>query len=123
MKESPSTVRPRRSWLAANGALCAACAVALSAYAAHAVQGADQVRLHTAAFFAFGHGAALAALAPAASRGLARSALALLFLGVLLFSGSLTFKAIAQWPTTLAPMGGMLLIVGWVLYAVDAMRR
>lgn len=115
--------RPRRSWLAANGALCAAAAVALSAYAAHAAQGADQTRLQTAAFFAFGHGVALAALAPAASRTLGRFGLAALLLGTLLFSGSLTFNALAQWPTTLAPFGGMLLIAGWVLYAVDAMRN
>lgn len=123
MNEPAPSAPPRRSWLAANGALFAACAVALSAYAAHAVQGADQTRLQTAAFFAFGHGVAMAALAPAASRGLARFGLALLCLGVLLFSGSLTFKVIAQWPTTLAPLGGMLLIAGWALYAVDAMRR
>lgn len=123
MIESVHAARSRRSWLAASGALFAACAVALSAYAAHAVQGADQTRLQTAAFFAFGHGVALAALAPVASRGLARFGLALLCLGVLLFSGSLAFKVIAQWPTTLAPLGGMLLIAGWALYAADAMRR
>lgn len=115
--------RQRRSWLAANGALCAAAAVALSAYAAHAAQGAGQTRLQTAAFFAFGHGVALAALAPAASRTLGRFALTLLYLGTLLFSGSLVFGALAQWPTTLAPLGGMLLIAGWALYAVDAMRN
>lgn len=114
--------RPRRSWLAVNGALCAAAAVALSAYAAHAAQGADQTRLQTAAFFAFGHGVALAALAPAAPRKLGRSGLALLYLGTLLFSGSLAFNALAQWPTTLAPLGGTLLIAGWSVYAVDAAR-
>ncbi|TKR33749.1 DUF423 domain-containing protein [Luteimonas gilva] len=123
MTDPNSAVRPRRSWLAAGGALLAACAVALSAYAAHGAQGEDQARLHTAAFFAFGHGVALAALAPAAARGLARSGLALLLLGVLLFSGSLVFKVLAQWPTTLAPLGGTLLIAGWVLYAIDAMRK
>lgn len=121
--DASASTRPRRSWLAANGALLAACAVALSAYAAHAAQGADQARLHTAAFFAFGHGVALAALAPGATRGLARFGLALLYLGVLLFSGSLTLKVLAQWPAMLAPLGGTLLIAGWVLHAVDAMRR
>lgn len=113
----------RRSWLAANGALCAAAAVALSAYAAHAAQGPSQTRLQTAALFAFGHGVALAALAPQSQRLFARFALALLYLGVLLFSGSLVFNVLAQWPTTLAPLGGSLLIAGWLLYAVDAVRR
>lgn len=115
--------RQRRSWLAANGALCAAAAVALSAYAAHAAQGPAQTRLQTAALFAFGHGVALAVLAPQSTRALARFALATLFAGVLLFSGSLVFNVLAQWPTTLAPLGGCLLIAGWLLYAVDAMRR
>lgn len=115
--------RQRRSWLAVNGALCAAAAVALSAYAAHAVQGPAQTRLQTAALFAFGHGLALAVLAPQSSRALNRFALSLLYAGVLLFSGSLVFNVLAQWPTTLAPFGGGLLIAGWLLYAVDAMRR
>lgn len=115
--------RQRRSWLAANGALCAAAAVALSAYAAHAAQGPAQARLQTAALFAFGHGVALAVLAPQSTRTLARFALAMLYAGVLLFSGSLVFNVLAQWPTTLAPLGGCLLIAGWLLYAVDAMRR
>ena len=115
--------RQRRSWLAANGALCAAAAVALSAYAAHAAQGPMQTRLQTAALFAFGHGVALAVLAPQSTRALARFALAMLFAGVMLFSGSLVFNVLAQWPTTLAPLGGCLLIAGWLLYAVDAMRR
>lgn len=115
--------RPRRSWLAANGALCAAAAVAVSAYAAHAASGPAQARLQTAALFAFGHGLALAVLAPLAARVLARLALVLLYLGMVLFSGSLVFNALAQWPTTLAPFGGGLMIAGWLLYAVDAMRR
>ena len=71
--------RQRRSWLAANGALCAAAAVALSAYAAHAAQGPAQARLQTAALFAFGHGVALAVLAPQSTRTLARLALAVLY--------------------------------------------
>jgi len=113
----------RRSWLAANGALCAAAAVALSAYAAHAAQGPAQARLQTAALFAFGHGLALAVLAPLATRGSTRLALAMLYAGMLLFAGSLVLNVLAQWPTTLAPFGGILLIAGWLLYAVDALRR
>jgi uncharacterized membrane protein YgdD (TMEM256/DUF423 family) len=118
-----ATRRQPGAWLAANGALCAATAVALSAYAAHAVQGPAQARLQTAAFFAFGHGLALAALAPQAARAPARLALALLYAGMLLFAGSLVLNVLAQWPTVAAPFGGTLMIAGWVLYAIAALRR
>lgn len=117
-----STSPRRRSWLAANGALCAAAAVALAAYAAHGVTGVAQSRLWLAAVFAFGHGLALAVLAPAAGK-FGRFALSLLYFGVLLFSGSLVFNVLAQWPTTLAPFGGILLIIGWLLYAAETLRR
>lgn len=115
-------------WLAANGALFAAAAVALSAYAAHAAEGTAQSRLQTAAIMAFGHGLALALLAPARLTGdrrllLCRLALCALYLGVLLFSGSIVFNVLAQWPTTLAPLGGMLLIGGWLALAIDFARR
>jgi uncharacterized membrane protein YgdD (TMEM256/DUF423 family) len=118
----PGTASTRR-WLAANGALCAAAAVALSAYAAHAATGPAQARLQTAAIFAFGHGLALAVLAPTTQRRLGRCALLALYLGVLLFCGSLVFGVLAQWPTTLAPLGGMLLVGGWLLFAIDLLRR
>lgn len=110
-------------WLAACGALLAAASVGLSAYAAHAPQGADQVRLQTAAVFAFGHGVALVALDPGVASRCGRLALATLLVGVLLFSGSLTAGAIAHRPTTLAPVGGTLLMAGWLLLAIDCLRR
>lgn len=110
-------------WFAVNGALCAASAVAVSAYAAHAATGAAQSRLQTAALFAFGHGLALVQLAPAAHRRLARGALLALYLGVLLFCGSLVFGVLAHWPTTLAPLGGSLLMAGWLALAIDFSRR
>lgn len=115
--------RPHGRLFAFNGALLAATSVALAAYAAHAVDGLAQSRLQTAAVFAFGHGVALVALAPAATGRVARIALLALYFGVLLFSGSLVFNVLAQWPTTLAPGGGLLLIGGWLLWAVDALRR
>lgn len=115
--------RSHRSWFAVNGALCAAAAVALAAYAAHGVDDVARSRLDTAAIFAFGHGVALAVLAPSAISRLARIALLLLYLGVLLFSGSLVFNALAGWPSSLAPFGGMLLVAGWVAWAIDAMRQ
>ena len=118
----PATPRAQR-WLAAGGAVCAAAAVALSAYAAHASVGPAQARLQTAAVFAFGHGLALVLLAPATRGWLGRCALLALSLGVLLFCGSVVSGVLAQWPTTLAPAGGMLLIGGWLLLALDLLRR
>ena len=118
---SPTSRVP--SWLAAGGALSAAAAVALSAYAAHAATGPAQSRLQTAAVFALLHGVALAALARDAERLLARIALTSLLLGLLLFSMSVAMGVLLQWPTTLAPLGGMLLIAGWIAYAVDRLRH
>ena len=46
-----------------------------------------------------------------------------IWLGVALFSGSLTAGVLLQWPMTLAPYGGTLLIAGWLVYAVDLLRR
>lgn len=122
MTAPPPPQRPR-SWLAANGALCAAAAIALAAYAAHGVDAAVQPRLQLAAVFAFGHGLALAVLAPTAVRRLGRFALVLMYMGMLLFSGSLVCNVLADWPATLAPLGGTLLIAAWLLYAVDSLRH
>ncbi|WP_159017654.1 DUF423 domain-containing protein [Cognatiluteimonas profundi] len=118
----PPIPRPN-AWLAASGALLAAISVALAAYASHAMQGPAQARLQLAAVFAFGHGLALAALAPSMPRGLGQVALAALAAGVLLFSGSLAGAALAQWPTTLAPLGGMLMIGAWLALAFAFLRR
>lgn len=112
------------SALALCGGLLAAVAVGLSAYAAHAVTEAlAQSRLESAALFAFGHGVALAALAPATTRLLGRGGLLLLLLGTLLFSGSLAAAVFAGLPTRLAPAGGITLMAGWLLWALDAVRR
>lgn len=109
--------------LVAAGAVLAAAAVALAAYAAHGASGLEQGRLLHAALFAFGHGVALAALAPQASRRLGRLALMLMLAGVLLFSGSLVAAVFLDTSTGLAPSGGSLMILAWLLYAADALRR
>lgn len=110
--------------LAVAGALLAGGAVALAAYASHAAAapGARE-RLLLAAAFAFGHGAVLAVLdlRGAAARGLV--APAALLVGTLLFAGSLAGAVLGGWPTRLAPFGGMLLIGGWLLLAVERGRR
>lgn len=109
--------------LAAAGAVLAALAVALSAYAAHVADPAAQSRLQTAAVFAFGHGVALAALAPRARRRLGQCALAALLLGVLVFAGGLAMAYFAGTSTRLLPYGGSLMILAWLVYAADAVRR
>ncbi len=109
-------------WLAGSGALLAAVAVGLAAYASHAAVAEDRMRLFMAAAFAFGHGAALSILAMDCPRRVARAALVALFAGTLLFAGSLAAAALAETPTRLAPFGGMLLMLGWALLGIDRMR-
>lgn len=113
---------PQRA-LGAAGALLAALAVALSAYASHGVAAEAQPRLFLAAMFAFGHGVALAALAPQAHGRWAGAALAMMLLGVLGFSGSLAAAHFLAVSTRMAPLGGSLLMLSWLLVAVDLLRR
>ena len=108
--------------VAAAGALCAGACVGLAAYASHGAEGQAASWLQTAALFGFGHGVALALLAPAAVRALRLAAAGLLLLGMLLFSGSLVAAALLGWPTALAPFGGTLMMLGWLLLAADLAR-
>jgi uncharacterized membrane protein YgdD (TMEM256/DUF423 family) len=111
-----------RNLLTAFGAVLAALAVALAAYASHAVDDQARVRLFNAAAFALAHGIALTALAPRCTGWLATTALTGLLLGTLLFSGSLIGAQVFAWPTTLAPFGGSTMIAAWLLYAIAALR-
>ena len=111
-----------RTVLAALGALCAGVAVAMAAYASHGVEGTAQSWLQTAALFGFGHGLALAVLAPQSGRRLRLAALLLMFIGMVLFSGSLAGAALMGWPTAAAPLGGSLMILGWLVLAADLLR-
>lgn len=112
------------SLLAFAGALIAAATVGLGAYAAHgAVDAQAQSNLQTAAVFGFGHGVALCALAAGTSRKFGRAGLYLLLVGTLLFSGSLGLDALGGVGTRLAPAGGVAMMLGWVLWALDAIRR
>lgn len=109
--------------LTAAGAVLAGAGVALSAYAAHAVEGTVRANLHSAALFALVHGVALAALSRHTPHRFGTAALSMLLVGVLLFSGSLVAAHFFSAPTRLAPAGGLLLILGWLVYAADAFRR
>lgn len=121
--DRPSAPTRVRRGLAAAGAVLAASAVGLAAYASHAAGPDAGMRLGLGAAFAFGHGLALAALAPRAAGRLDLAAMAALLLGVLLFSGSL---AGAHWlglPTGLAPLGGGLMMLGWLGHAAAILGR
>lgn len=109
--------------LTAAGAVLAGAGVALSAYAAHAAEGATRANLQSAALFALAHGIALAALSQQTPHRLGTTALSMLLIGVLLFSGSLVAAHFFGMPTRLAPFGGSLIILGWLVYAADALRR
>lgn len=117
-----STSRAVRA-VSASGALLAAIAVALAAYASHAASPGARERLLLAAAFAFGHGACLALLDLRTASVGRLVAPVVLLVGTLLFAGSLAGAALAGWPTRLAPLGGLLLIGGWLLLAVERARR
>lgn len=112
------------SLLACFGGLLAATAMGLSAYASHGI--ADplaQSHVTTAALYAFGHGVALAVLGPTQQNSLGKLALYVLLIGTLLFSGSLVAGALWKLSTQLAPVGGTALMLGWLAYGLNALRR
>lgn len=112
------------SLLACFGGLLAATAVGLSAYASHGI--ADplaQSHVTTAALYAFGHGVALAVLGPTQQNSLGKLALYVLLISTLLFSGSLVAGALWKLSTQLAPVGGTALMLGWLAYGLNALRR
>ena len=104
------------------GALACAVSVALGAYASHAAAGQSRERLALAALFAFGHGLALLATGSRAS-ALASVSRACFIGGILLFSGSLACAALFATSTRAAPFGGTLMIVGWLLLAIDGWKH
>ncbi len=120
---SESSFETLRRLLMASGAAFASAGVALSAYAAHAAGIDARGSLQSAALFALLHGVALAALPRHASRRTALVALLMLAFGTLLFSGTLVAAHALGMSTRLAPLGGMLLILGWLVFAIDAIRR
>ncbi|HEY9541483.1 MAG TPA: DUF423 domain-containing protein, partial [Luteimonas sp.] len=77
----------------------------------------------TGAAIAFGHGLALAALSRQARRRMAVLALAAILAGTLLFSGGLVVAHFTGAAARTAPFGGSLLIVAWLAWAVDALRK
>jgi uncharacterized membrane protein YgdD (TMEM256/DUF423 family) len=65
----------------------------------------------------------LTLLAARQSTRLERAALGCWLAGMVLFCGSVIGAVLAGFSTRLAPVGGLLLIAGWLLQAVAALRR
>jgi len=115
---------PMRLWLgiaAVNGAL----AVAAGAFGAHALKSQLPPELlatwETAARYQMVHALAMGLAAQAGSRWPPK-----LFLGgIVLFSGSLYALALngPHWLGPVTPLGGALLIAGWVCLALSALRK
>jgi len=102
--------------LAGIGALACGAAVGVGAYAMHgALTPQNHERLAVAAVFLFAHGLALAALAPGTRSRLRQAGFLALMIGTILFAGSLALAALLGIAPTLAPIGGSLLMLGWLL--------
>lgn len=112
---------------AANGLV----AVALGAFAAHGLKGRlDEARLATfevGVRYQMYHALALLASAWVMSvrpSGAATACGVLFLIGIVLFSGSIYGLSLAGWrwlgPVT--PLGGVCLIIGWLMLAIAALR-
>jgi len=117
-------------WLfvgAVNGFL----AVAAGAFAAHGLESRIEARaleiFQTGAHYHLTHALALVAvacLARGAGAGRANIAAWLFTIGIVLFSGSLYFMALAgsNALVLLTPLGGVSLLAGWVALALAALK-
>jgi uncharacterized membrane protein YgdD (TMEM256/DUF423 family) len=121
------------NWIAA-GAVLMALAVGMGAFGAHALKGRlDDYSLSVyekAVFYHFVHAlgilmvALLARTNAVTPAGEARVAW-LLFLGVIVFSGSLYALALTGMRVlgAITPIGGLAFIAGWILLVYEAVRR
>ena len=110
------------------GALLAGLGVALGAFGAHGLRGSLSPAAlgwwQTAVDYQMWHAIALVALAAVDLPG-RRPAAAMLGAGVLIFSGTLYAMALtdARWLGAVTPLGGSLMILGWLALGVQALRR
>ena len=108
------------------GAILAAAGVALGAFGAHGLRemlGPSELGWwQTAVQYQMWHAVALVALAALPFRS---RAAALLAPGTIIFSGSLYLMAVtgARWLGAVTPVGGALMIAGWVTLAWAAWKR
>lgn len=110
-------------WVVVVG-LLAASAVALGAVAAHALPEPAATSVERASTYQLFHAIALLVLAGATGVwiGWVR---ALMLGGVICFSGAIYAKHLLGFPSlgSLAPLGGVLLILSWLVLVVGAQRR
>ena len=112
------------------GALFAGLAVAAGAFGAHALRSRVEPRdleiFETAARYQMYHGLALLAVAWLLDRGIAQASGAgwAFTAGTLVFSGTLYLMVAtgARWLGAITPVGGVLLISGWILLGLAARR-
>ncbi len=115
----------QRPWIIL-GSLAGFGAVAMAAYAAHGIQDPTALRVVSSGVQMQGwHALALLATALWAPRGgrLADAAGVAFTIGLILFCGSVYTLGLAgmSWGL-LAPTGGILLMIGWLLLAASALR-
>ena len=112
---------------AAIGALLGLTAVALASYASHGMADAsstDLRRITTALGMQGTHALLLLVVATWLRTGggvVLHAAAIAVIAGVALFCGSLYGAVFGGWPTSLAPAGGVLMMLGWLLFAIGAL--
>jgi len=106
-------------------------AVAAGAFGAHGLKrvlSADMLAVwHTAVLYQLVHGLGMLAIAALGARfgsPLLSAAAALMFAGIVLFSGSLYLLACSgvRWLGAITPIGGLAFILAWALVALAAWR-
>jgi uncharacterized membrane protein YgdD (TMEM256/DUF423 family) len=102
-------------WLQRLAAVSAAIAIAAGAFGAHRFAGKEAEWLRTGGFYQLVHAVAVILLA----RMAAPTASWLLLGGATLFAGTLYAMAFGapRWLGAVTPIGGTLMIVGWLLVA------
>ena len=110
-----------RRWLFALAALSAALAVIAGAFGAHGAANPKAAEwLRTGALYQMVHGVGALAIAQRAPRiGW------VLIIGAAIFAGTLYAMALGgpRWLGAVTPIGGALMIAGWLLLAFSATRR
>ncbi|SJM91175.1 DUF423 domain-containing protein [Crenothrix polyspora] len=122
-----------KSTLLGLGALCAFFAVAMGAFGAHALKGVLSPEMlavyHTAVDYQMWHALGLIAIAQlrvhAPDSALLIWAGVLMFLGIVLFSGSLYGLSLRElkWLGMITPIGGVCFLIAWLLIALFTIKK